>query len=84
LNVQDLAEVFADAAESFTQTSEVFAEIDLEGLSEALAETAKSLSKTSNRINTVLTEMHYISIKSRRLLDRLEQRVIDGNLFKVF
>lgn len=84
LNVQDLAEVFADAAESFTRTSEVFNEIDMQELSKVLADTAQSLSTTSKGVNTILTEMEYISIKSKRLLDRLEQRVIDGNLFKVF
>ena len=84
LNVQDLAQVFADAAESFTKTSEVFNRADMEGLSDTMLETAQSLSKTAKGIDTVLTEMYYISIKSKRLLDRLEQRVIDGNLFKVF
>ena len=84
LNVQDMAEVFANAAESFTKTSEVFNRVDMQELSEVLSETAQSLSVTSKGINTILTEMYYISIKSKRLLDRLEQRVIDGNLFKVF
>jgi phospholipid/cholesterol/gamma-HCH transport system substrate-binding protein len=84
INVQDLAEVFADAAESFTETSEVFNEIDVQALSEVLAETAQSLSMTSHEVSAILKEMHYISIKSKRLLDRLEQKVIDGELFKVF
>lgn len=84
LNVQDIAEVFADAAESFTKTSEVFNRIDMQELSEILAETAQSLSTTSEGVNTILTEMYYISIKSKRLLDRLEQQVIDEKLFKVF
>ena len=84
LNVQDVAEVFANAAESFTRTSEAFNKVDMQELSEALSETAHSLSVTSRGVNTALTEIRYIFIKSKRLLDRLEQRVIDGNLFKVF
>jgi len=84
LNVQDLAQVFAEAAESFTATSEDLNKVDVHELSEVLAETARSLSATSEGLNTILTEMHYISLKSKRLLDRLEQKVIDGNLFKVF
>ena len=84
LNVQDIAGVFANTAESFTKTSEVFNKVDMQELSEVLSETARSLSTTSKGINSILTEMHYISVKSKRLLDRLEQRVIDGNLFKVF
>lgn len=84
LNVQDLAQVFADAAESFTKTSEDFSEVDVQELSKVLAETANSLSKTAMGVNAILTEMQYISIKSKRLLDRVEQKIIDGNLFKVF
>jgi ABC-type transporter Mla subunit MlaD len=84
LNVQDLAEVFAAAAESFTKASDDFSKVDVQELSKVLSETAQSLAKTSKGINAVLTELHYISIKSKRLLDRIEQRVIEGNLFKVF
>jgi len=84
LNVQDLAQVFANAAESFTNTSEDFSKVDVQKLSLALSETALSLSETSKGINQILSEMRYISIKSKRLLNRLEQRIIDGDLFKVF
>jgi ABC-type transporter Mla subunit MlaD len=84
LNVQDLAQVFSLAAESFTNTSQDFSKVDVVKLSKALEETAQSLVLTSEGLNTILTEMHYISIKSKRLLDRLEQRIIDGDLFKVF
>ena len=84
LSVQDLAQVFSSAAESFTNTSEDFSKVDVVRLSKVLEETAQSLVTTSKGINTILTELNYISIKSKRLLDRLEQRIIDGNLFKVF
>jgi len=84
LNVQDMAQVFSNAAESFTNTSEEFSKVDVQELSIALSETAQSLSQTSKGISEMLTEMRYISIKSKRLLNRLEQRVIDGDLFKVF
>lgn len=84
LNVQDLAQVFADAAESFTKTSEDFNKVDVQELSKVLSETAQSLSKTARGINEILTEMNYMAVKSKRFLDRLEQRLIDGNLFKVF
>jgi len=84
LNVQDLAQVFADAAESFTKTSDDFNKIDVQELSDVLSDTAQSLTLTSRGINDILTEMNYISIKSKRLLDRLEQKIIDDDLFKVF
>lgn len=84
LNVQDLAQVFSNAAEAFTNTSKDFRKVDVVKLSEALEETAQALVATSKGLNTILAEMHYISIKSKRLLDRIEQRIIDGDLFKVF
>ncbi|MBN1870212.1 MAG: MCE family protein [Candidatus Omnitrophica bacterium] len=84
LNVQDIAEAFANAAASLTRTTEVVNEADVQELSKVLAETAQSLSETAKGVDTVLTELYYISIKSKRLLDRLEQKVIDGKLFKVF
>jgi len=84
LNVQDLAQVFSSAAESFTNTSEDFSKVDVVKLSKVLEETAQSLVVTSKGLNVILTELNYISIKSKRLLDRLEQKIIDGDLFKVF
>ncbi len=84
LNVQDLAQVFSNAAESFTNTSQDFSKVDVVKLSKVLEETAQSLVITSKGINAILTELNYISIKSKRLLDRLEQKIIDGDLFKVF
>ena len=84
LDVQDLAQVFSNAAESFTNTSNDFSKVDVVRLSKVLEETARSLVITSKGLNTILTELNYISIKSKRLLDRLEQKIIDGDLFKVF
>ena len=84
LDVQDLAQVFSNAAESFTNTSNDFSKVDVVRLSKVLEETARSLIITSKGLNTILTELNYISIKSKRLLDRLEQKIIDGDLFKVF
>ena len=84
IDVRELAEVFARAAESFTKTSEELSKMDMQSLSNSLSETARSLSKASNRLDDLLKEMLYISHKTKRLLDRIEQRVIDGSLFKVF
>jgi len=84
LDVQDMAQVFSDAAQSFTNTSEDFSKVDVQELSKVLSDTAKTLSETSKGINGILTEMQYISTKSKRMLNRLEQRIIKGDLFKVF
>ena len=84
LEIQDLAEVFARAAESFTKTSEDFNKIQFEELSSIMGETAHSLNTTANGLNALLKDLRYMTIKSRRLVDRLEQKVIEDNLFKVF
>ncbi|MDP8212462.1 MAG: MlaD family protein [Candidatus Zapsychrus exili] len=84
MDVQDLAEVFSEAAESFTKTSDELSKINFKDLSVALEDTAKSLVKTSEGVNVILGELSYITKKTKRLLDRIEQRIIDGNLFKVF
>ena len=84
MNVQDLAEVFSAAAQSFTKISKDLNEIDYQEMSEVLAEAAQSLSETSKGINRTLDEFHYVTRKTKRILDRVEQKLIDGNLFKVF
>ena len=83
-SVQDLAVVFAEAAESFTKTSEDLNKIDMENLSKVVEDTAKSLLITSQGVNKLLKELQYVTKKSKRLMDRVEQKLIDGNLFKVF
>ena len=84
LDVQDLAEVFARAAESFTKTSEEMSEIDMVELSEIMSESSRALLITAKGINRIMDELEEIVQKSKRLLDRVEQRIIEGSLFKVF
>lgn len=84
VNVDDLAQVFAEAAESFTQTSNRLSEINLQSLSHALEQTANSMSETARQINAALNDTKYLSIKFKRLMNRVEQKIIEGNLFKVF
>ncbi|MBF0533166.1 MAG: MCE family protein [Candidatus Omnitrophica bacterium] len=84
LDVQDLATVFAGAAESFTKTSENLQHIDLQGLAGMMQDSSRSLLMTSDGINDILAEFKGITRKSKRILDRLETRLIDGNLFRVF
>lgn len=83
-DVQDLAVVFAGAAESFTNTSTELSKIDMIGLTNVMTESSEALLTTSNGINEMMDELQEIIIKSKRLLDRVEQKLIDGNLFKVF
>jgi ABC-type transporter Mla subunit MlaD len=84
VNVDDLALVFSEAAQAFTQTSTRFSEIDIDGLSTSLDDAAKSMSETARQMNAVLNETRFLTIKLKRLMNRFEQKLIDGNLFKVF
>lgn len=58
--------------------------LDVYDLAGVLENTADSFNQTTQGIGAMMVELKYISRKTKRLLDRLEQRVIDGNLFKVF
>jgi len=84
VNVEDLAEVFADAAQSFTKTSSELSEINVRELSVVFADTARSMTETSKRVETVALELERITMKSKRLLNRIEKKLIDGTLFKIF
>ena len=58
--------------------------LDVQDLAELFGDTAVALKDTSVTINSIVTEMQRISSTTKRLLNRIEQRIIDGNLFKVF
>lgn len=84
LNVSDLTQVFSQAAQSFTKTAEEMSQIDMVELSEVMLESSKSLLITSEGLNEIMKELDEISHKSKRLFDRIEQKLIEGELFKVF
>ncbi|PIR18610.1 MAG: hypothetical protein COV48_06570 [Elusimicrobia bacterium CG11_big_fil_rev_8_21_14_0_20_64_6] len=58
--------------------------IDIQNLAVTFGESAEALSETSDLINSMFIEMQRIGMTTKRLLNRIEQRVIEGNLFKVF
>ncbi len=58
--------------------------LDVQTLAETFGESATSLLETSRSINEMIREIKDVSGSTKRLLNRLEERVIDGNLFKVF
>jgi len=58
--------------------------LDVEVLAETFGDAAGSLLETSKAIDMIIEEMKSISGTTKRLLNRVEQRIIDGNLFKVF
>jgi phospholipid/cholesterol/gamma-HCH transport system substrate-binding protein len=58
--------------------------LDVQDLAETFGDAAVALLKTSETIDSIIKDMREISGDIRRLLNRIEQRIIDGNLFKVF
>ena len=84
LDAGDIAEAFVGAAESFRKTAEELSQIDMVELSKVMEDSSRALLQTADGFNEIMFELEEISIKSKRLIDRLEQKVIEGNLFKVF
>ncbi|VAW17699.1 hypothetical protein MNBD_BACTEROID05-510 [hydrothermal vent metagenome] len=84
LDVNDLAGVFSGAATSFTKTAEELSKVNMLELSEVMRDSSRALLVTAEEINRVIDEVEDMSIKAKRMLDRVEQMIIDGNLFKVF
>ncbi len=58
--------------------------IDAADIAHAFDDTAAALTRTTEKIDGMLDYIGEISRTTKRLLQRIEQRVIDGNLFKVF
>jgi len=58
--------------------------LDVQDLTETFGDAAGSLLETSRSINEMIREIKDVSGSMKRLMNRLEQRVIEGNLFKVF
>jgi phospholipid/cholesterol/gamma-HCH transport system substrate-binding protein len=58
--------------------------LDVYDLAEVLEGTAASFNETTQSISAVMLDLRSISRKTKRVLDRIEERAIDGKLFKVF
>lgn len=58
--------------------------LDVQDLAEAFGDTAVSLTETSKAINSAIKELRTASRTMKRLLNRIEERVIEGDLFKFF
>lgn len=58
--------------------------LDVQNLAETFGDAAVSLLEASKSIQGIINEVRDISAATKRLLNRIEQRVIEGNLFKVF
>jgi ABC-type transporter Mla subunit MlaD len=58
--------------------------LEVRDIAETFDSTANALFKTSQQIDIMMEELVDLAGATRRLLNRIEQRVIDGNLFKMF
>ena len=58
--------------------------LDVEDMAGVITRTALSLKKTSESVDDVMGEWKYISRKTKRLMNRFEEKLIAGNLFKIF
>ena len=58
--------------------------LDVEDMAAVITSTAVSLQAASQGVQDVLREWKYISVKTKKLLNRVDERLLEGNLFKVF
>ena len=58
--------------------------LDVQDLAETFGQVADALLASTENIETIIGQMEAVSVTAKRLLNRIEQRVIDGTLFKVF
>jgi len=49
-----------------------------------ITSTAVSLQTTSQDVQNVLHEWKYISVKTKKLLNRVDEKLLEGSLLKVF
>lgn len=84
INVNDMAEQFAGLADSFKKTADEFNKVDIVGLTDVMEESSRALLITSDGINDMMDDIKEVTRKSKRMFDRLEEKIIDGKLFTVF
>ncbi len=61
-----------------------FDPLDVQDFAESFEDTAVSLTKMTKEINSLIGEFKYFSKTSKRVLDRLEDKLIEGNFIKLF
>jgi len=58
--------------------------LDVQDLAETFGDTAVSLSETSRAIDEMIEELSNITTATKRLMNRIEEKLMDGSLFKIF
>ncbi|MDE1920181.1 MAG: MCE family protein [Candidatus Omnitrophica bacterium] len=84
---QKLIEISEDhALKPFDPTAPIIGEdpLDVEDMAAVITRTAISLQGTSQGVQDVLHDWKDVSYKTKELLNRINERLLEGNLFKVF
>ena len=84
---QKLIEISEDhSLPVFDPTAVIIGEdpLDVEDMAAVITSTAVSLQATSQGVQDVLHEWKYISIKTKKLLNRVDEKLLDGSLLKFF
>lgn len=84
---QKLIEISEDhSRKAFDMTLPIIGEDPLEvaDMAAVITRTARSLQNTTHEVDDVLAEWKFISHKTRRLINRIEEKVLEGDLFKLF
>jgi len=84
---QKLIEISEDhALKVFDPTAVIIGEdpLDVEDMAAVITSTAVSLQSTSQSVQDVLHEWKYISIKTKKLLNRVDEKLLEGSLLKFF
>jgi len=58
--------------------------LEVEDIAKVVTETAASLQGTTANANRLLEDFETLSKKSQRIMNRLEEKIMEGSLFKVF
>jgi len=84
---QKLIEISEDhSLKVFDPTAPIIGEdpLDVEDMAAVITSTAVSLQAASQGVQDVLREWKYISIKTKKLLNRVDEKLLEGSLIKVF
>jgi len=58
--------------------------VDIVGLTDVMEESSRALLITSDGLNDMMGDIKEVTRKSKRIFDRLEDKIVEGKLFTVF
>ena len=84
LYAEDIFNVFLEVAESFTKTAEMINNINMGGVVDSLNNTTTSVGFLATDMNSLIKELKEVSKQTKKVLYRVENKLIDNTLFKLF